>query len=261
MASLAPHLPDDRAYRHILGVKFFVGDAASAVQAGSRGGLVVAPAAPALLDLGRDRAYREALLEADLAITDSGFLVLLWNLMAADSIRRVSGLEYLRLLLATPEFREHRSTLWVMPSVRSRDRNLRWLRKAGYVFEVTDCYLAPKYQRDLVEDPDLLKLLNERRPKHVIICVGGGIQEKLGLYLKRNCSPVVAIHCIGAAIGFLSGDQVRIPTWADQKVLGWLFRCLSDPKRFVPRYTRALGLASMLWRYRSRLPELTTQAG
>jgi UDP-N-acetyl-D-mannosaminuronic acid transferase (WecB/TagA/CpsF family) len=259
MASLAPPPPDDRSYRHILGVKFFVGDAPSAVHVGRRGGLVVAPAAPALLDLGRDRAYREALLEADLAITDSGFLVLLWNLMAADSIRRVSGLEYLRLLLATPEFKEHGSTVWVMPSARSRDRNLRWLRKAGYPFQETDCYLAPKYQRDAVKDPSLLKLLNERRPKHVIVCVGGGVQEKLGLYLKRHCSPGIAIHCIGAAIGFLSGDQVRIPNWADQKVLGWLFRCLSDPKRFVPRYARALGLASMLWRYRSRLPELTTQ--
>ena len=128
MASLAPAHPDDRAYRHILGVKFFVGDAPSAVHVGSRGGLVVAPAAPALLDLGRDRAYREALLEADLAITDSGFLVLLWNLMAADSIRRVSGLQYLRLLLATPEFKELRSALWVMPSAGSRVRNLRWLR-------------------------------------------------------------------------------------------------------------------------------------
>jgi UDP-N-acetyl-D-mannosaminuronic acid transferase (WecB/TagA/CpsF family) len=259
MASLAPPLPDDRAYRHILGVRFFVGDAPSAVRVGSRGGLMVAPAAPALLELERDETYREALLGADLAITDSGFLVLLWNLIAADSICRVSGLEYLKLLLATPEFKEHGSTLWVMPSADSRDRNLRWLRDNGYPFEETDCYLAPKYLPKAVEDRDLVKLLNERRPRHVIICIGGGIQEKLGLHVKRQCSSMPAIHCIGAAIGFLSGDQVRIPDWADRKILGWFFRCLSDPKRFVPRYARALSLVAMLWRYRSRLPEMTTR--
>ncbi|HWW00002.1 MAG TPA: WecB/TagA/CpsF family glycosyltransferase [Candidatus Acidoferrum sp.] len=259
MASLAPPLPGDRHYRRILGVRFFVGDAPSAVQVGSRAGLMVAPAAPALLALERDRTYREALLEADLAITDSGFLVLLWNLISTDSICRVSGLEYLKLLLAKPELKARGSTLWVMPSVSSRDRNLRWLRDNGYPFKQTDCYIAPKYSRELIEDRNLVKLLHGRRPRHVIICIGGGVQEKLGLYLKRHCSSKPAIHCIGAAIGFLSGDQVRIPDWADQKVLGWLFRCLSDPKRFVPRYARALSLAAMLWRYRSRLPEMTAR--
>lgn len=256
MASLAPPTPDQKQYRRILGVRFFIGDAPSAVHAGSRGGLVVAPAAPALVDLGHDHGYRQALLEADLALTDSGFLVMLWNLMAADSIQRVSGLEYLRLLLAKPEFKKRGSVLWVMPSAASRDRNLRWLRQNGYPFSESDCYIAPKYSKAAVEDPRLVALLNERRPQHVIICVGGGIQEKLGLYLKRHCTSSPALHCIGAAIGFLSGDQVRIPNWADQKVLGWFFRCVSDPKRFVPRYTRALGLPAMLWRYRSRIPDM-----
>ena len=52
------------------------------------------------------------------------------------------------------------------------------------------------------------------------------------------------------------GDQVRIPHWADQQVLGWLFRCASDPKRFVPRYFRALALLRLLWRFGNRMPDL-----
>ena len=67
---------DEQYYRRILGVRFFVGDAAKAVAIGARGGLVVVPAAPALMELRRDSEYRQALLAADLAITDSGFLVL-----------------------------------------------------------------------------------------------------------------------------------------------------------------------------------------
>jgi UDP-N-acetyl-D-mannosaminuronic acid transferase (WecB/TagA/CpsF family) len=219
---------------------------------------VVVPAAPALLELRRDPEYRQALLEADLAITDSGFLVLLWNILMWDRIPRVSGLEYLKLLLNRPEFREPGTALWVMPTQASLERNVAWLKGQGCPVRREDCYVAPKYASGAVVDDALVKLVNERNPRHVIIGLGGGVQEKLGLCLKRHCAVQPAIHCIGAAIGFLSGDQVRIPDWADKWILGWLFRCLSNPGRFVPRYARALQLLMVLLRYRSRMPDLLT---
>jgi len=247
-------------YRHILGVRFFVGDALGAVELGVRPGLVVVPAAPALMELSRDLEYRQALQEADLAITDSGFLVLLWNAMKQDSIKRVSGLEYLKLLLARSEFHQPRGTLWVMPSQASLNRNLAWLNSEGHPTKAEDCYLAPKYPAGPINDRALIDLVNERNPRHVIICLGGGVQEKLGLCLKRQCTARPAIHCIGAAVGFLSGDQVKIPDWADRLFLGWLFRCVSNPRRFVPRYARALRLPMVLWRYRDQMPELRFRA-
>ncbi len=248
---------NDRLYRQILGVRFFVGDAPEAVHVGSKSGLMVAPAAPALLDLGTDGEYRKALQGADLAITDSGFLVMLWNLMTSDKIQRVSGLEYLTLLLSRPEFSHPGTALWVMPSQSSLERNLAWLRANGRPVERRDCYIAPKYAAGELRDEKLACLIDERRPKHVVVCIGGGVQEKLGLYLKRNCASQPAIHCIGAAMGFLSGDQVHIPGWADQFVLGWLFRCVSNPTRFVPRYARALQLPLVLWRHRDQTPTPT----
>ena len=244
-------------YRRILGIRFFTGDASEAVEIGARGGLVVVPSAPVLLELERDHECRQALLEADLAITDSGFMVLLWRLMTGERIHRVSGLEYLKLLLAKPELKTPRSVFWVMPSETSLKRNLFWLQSQGYPVETTDCYIAPKYLRGPISDEKLLDLVNARRPRHVILCVGGGVQEKLGHYLKCRAAGFPAIHCIGAAIGFLNGDQVRIPMWADQWILGWLFRCASNPRRFVPRYFGALRLAIVLWHYRSQMPDLS----
>jgi UDP-N-acetyl-D-mannosaminuronic acid transferase (WecB/TagA/CpsF family) len=248
--------PTETQYRCILGVRFFVGDAHEAVALGSRGGLVVVPAAPALMELARDRDYRQALSESDLALTDSGFLVLLWNVMHQDCIHRVSGLEYLKLLLAGTEFRKPGDALWVMPSQGSLRRNLDWLRSKGYPTRAEDCYVAPKYAGGLIVDDALVGLVNKRNPRHVIIGLGGGVQEKLGLYVKRHCDGRPAIHCIGAAIGFLTGDQIRIPDWADRWILGWLFRCASNPIRFVPRYAKALRLPIMLWKYHDRMPEL-----
>jgi UDP-N-acetyl-D-mannosaminuronic acid transferase (WecB/TagA/CpsF family) len=257
---MSRHSEIEPAYRRILGVRFFVGDAPEAVARGAGGGLVVVPAAPALMELGRDREYRQALEEADLVLTDSGFLVLLWNAMMRDNIHRVSGLEYLKLLLLRPEFCQRGAALWVMPSEASLERNLAWLNTAGYPVRREDCYVAPKYSGGALADPALVELVNQRNPSHVIIGLGGGVQEKLGLYLKRNCAGRPAIHCIGAAIGFLSGDQVRIPDWADQWILGWLFRCVSNPGRFVPRYAKALQLPVVLWRYRSQMPDLLLES-
>jgi UDP-N-acetyl-D-mannosaminuronic acid transferase (WecB/TagA/CpsF family) len=87
-----------------------------------------------------------------------------------------------------------------------------------------------------------------------VLTLGGGTQERLGSYLKRNLSYKPSIHCIGAAIAFLSGDQVHIPVWADRYYLGWLFRSLSEPKRYVPRYWEARRLFWMLRRYRDQMP-------
>jgi len=250
----ARRLVPSELYRKILGIRFFVGNASEAVAMGMRGGLVVAPAAPSLVDLSQDGHYRQALLESDLAITDSGFMVLLWNTLALDRIPRVSGLKYLKLLLLQPEIHRPGATFWVMPSQESMQRNLAWLQSQGIRAEAEDCYISPQYEAGTIRDEALLKLINDRRPAHVIIAVGGGAQERLGLFLKRSCHFRPAIHCVGAAIGFLTGDQIRIPTWADEWKLGWLFRCVDSPSRFVPRYIKAFRLALVLWRFRDRLP-------
>src|SRR5258708_30947101 len=104
-------------FQQILGVRFFVGDAHGAISEVSRkGGLVVVPAAPALKNLAVDKGYREALLGADFAIADSAFMVLVWNLIDSNRIPKLSGLKYLRALVAQPEFQILGNTFWVMPT-------------------------------------------------------------------------------------------------------------------------------------------------
>jgi exopolysaccharide biosynthesis WecB/TagA/CpsF family protein len=247
------HGGSEADYRQILGIRFFAGEAQGAINLIRNGGLLVVPAAPALQKLSDDGGYREALLEADVAITDSALMVLVWNFTQKDNIRRLSGLRYLAELLECSDVRELGRCFWVMASPESAARNLAWLGESGIEVSSEDVYLAPMYG-SVIEDEALLKRIRERGPAHIIITVGGGTQERLGLYLKRNLKPVPAIHCIGAAIAFLSGDQVQIPMWADRFYLGWMFRCISEPRRYVPRYWSALKLIGLMIRYRDRLP-------
>jgi len=238
----------------ILGVRFFNGTVEDAVERMERGGLLVVPAAPALKDIDRNPAYRDALLNADLCITDSAFMVLIWNRISTQKIHRLSGLKYMRELLQREDAHRPGNVVWIMASPASAQKNLAWLRGQGIEVPEECVYLAPMYGTE-IEDPELLSLLERLRPQHVVVTVGGGTQERLGLYLKQRLLYRPSIHCIGAAIAFLSGDQVAIPVWADKIYLGWLLRTLADPKRFGPRYWEARKLLKLMVRYRERLPE------
>lgn len=237
---------DDKKFRKIFGINFFVGAAPEAVERGLRGGLVVAPAAPALVNLQDDTHYRQAVSRADMAITDSSLMVMAWNLTRRDNITRVSGLEYLVLLLRSVRNQPGRERpFFIMPGKDSEARALKWLKKQGISCHEGQTYIAPHYNTGPIADYQLLNLLKKQRPTQIIIGLGGGTQERLGLFLRTNLPYNPGIHCIGAAIGFLTGDQVKIPLWADHLYLGWLLRCFSKPQSYVPRYWNA---RKLIWR-------------
>ena len=241
-------------YETILGIRFFIGTAQDAIDEISReGGLVVVPAAPALKNLARDNQYRDALLGADFAIADSALMVLLWNVMQHARISKLSGLKYLRALIEQADLRQSENSFWVMPSPEAALRNATWLRGKSVPVVDDSIYIAPIYGA-VIRDLELLERLELRRPRHIVLGIGGGTQERLGFYLKQNLSYRPAIHCVGAAIAFLSGDQVRIPVWVDEMGLGWLWRSISSPQRFVPRYWDARRLVPIMLRFRERMP-------
>jgi UDP-N-acetyl-D-mannosaminuronic acid transferase (WecB/TagA/CpsF family) len=299
----------------ILGIKFFGGTSREAVEEITRrGGLLVAPAAPSMIALCRDEDYRRALLSAELAIADSGFMVLLWKLFTGERVPRISGLEHVKRLLEHESVRPPGAVLWVVATEASREKLIEFLGGrcavasadrttgsihsavrfdspahhpvASSVSKISDVsvsdfssdpsapisavsvsasqlfnnfYVAPKYSRPIV-DEELLGLVRQQRPKHIVIAVGGGIQDKLGQYLLEHLDYRPAIHCIGAAIGFLTGDQVRIPDWADKYYLGWFFRSVAQPKVFIPRFWSARSLPWLIFQWREKLPPLEENA-
>jgi exopolysaccharide biosynthesis WecB/TagA/CpsF family protein len=242
--------------QQILGIRFFDGDLDAAVAFMScHGGFLVAPSGTCFARLLEDEPYRRAVLAADLTIADSGLMVLIWRLLRREKIRRISGLEYLQQLLAKWKGEPNTEIFWVLPSDRARQKFLDWSRREGFAVRIDNCYLAPRYGWE-IEDQHLLALIEERRPAHVLIAIGSGPQEKLGYYLRENLSYRPAIHCIGAALGFITGDQIAIPNWADRFYLGWLARLFSQPRRFIPRLWSAHKLPWLIWRYGENMPPL-----
>src|SRR4029453_3788466 len=113
--------------RQVLGIRFFNGDVDEAVALMSeKGGFLVAPSGTCFARLRHDESYRRALTSADVAIADSGLMVVLWRLFQRDRLQRISGLKYLKHLLR--KFKRDRTgeVLWVLPSHRARQKLLDW---------------------------------------------------------------------------------------------------------------------------------------
>jgi len=246
----------------LLGVSIADVTAQEAVETALHGGLILAPSAPGLCDLAHDREYRRALHGSTLNLPDSGLAILLTRVLGMGCLHRTSGLGFLKQLLHSDEFKNVANSFWVMPNRASLIQNTEWLRTQSLPVKEQDCYIAPLYpKRGTVEDPNLLELVMKRRPAFIFLCTGSGTQEKLGYWLSQNLPYRPAICCIGAAIGFLSGNQTHIPSWGDRFCIGWLLRCLSNPRIYVPRYLKALSLIPLVLKYRDQDPLSDSPSG
>jgi N-acetylglucosaminyldiphosphoundecaprenol N-acetyl-beta-D-mannosaminyltransferase len=273
------------ATKRMLGIDFFVGTATEAVaHLAKNGGLVVAPAAPSFIALQNDPDYRRAVADADLAIADSGWAVLFWRLLRHEKLTRISGLALFKALLGAPAARIPGNLFFILPSEKAKTKTLEFARNSDYPTTADDCYVAPNYgqrgqpsltgagappfpeedgrlrvektpaPRTGIEDPKLVSIIERRKPNHILVGIGGGMQDKLGSYLRHQLSYRPGIYCIGAAPGFVTGDQIVIPMWADRFFVGWIFRLFAQPRILLPRFWSARRLPVLILRYGRELP-------
>lgn len=252
----------------ILGLPLYNGPAEEAVDwIMANGGLMTVPSAPCMIQVSRDPAFFRAMESSTLILPDSGFMTLMWRLRGGGYINRISGYEFLENFLPRAELRVPGVLFRIDPSQEDSVINERFLQGLGIPVGPEDVYVAPMYGRDRIEDPALLARLQERKPKYVLINLGGGVQEFLGAYIQREWKvgptgdlPVPALLCTGGAIGFFSSTQAPIPRWADRLFLGWLVRTLLNPKRFGPRFARSFALAPIVLRWGARRPPASVAA-
>jgi UDP-N-acetyl-D-mannosaminuronic acid transferase (WecB/TagA/CpsF family) len=231
---------------NIFGINFIYGEFEDALYRLNQGALMVVPAAPALAMINSDAKYHEALQKSDFAIPDSGFMILILRLFKGIKLKKLSGLEFLRKFLNDEKLKESNDIFFIDPTLEDSLINNNYLRRIGIIIEKSHHYVAPIYNNDNIIDTILLDIVEKKKPKYIIINLGGGVQERLGLYLKVHLSYCPGIICTGAAIAFLTGRQANIPNYADKFLLGWLYRCIENPKKFIPRYLKGFLLLPLL---------------
>lgn len=235
-------------YIKIINILFLNGDYDTAYKRLNKGELMVVPSGPGLATMGEDLRYTEAVQNADFAIPDSGYMVLLLKLLKGIKIKKLSGYEFLSQFLKE-DFKENYLFL-VDPNKEESEINNIYLNKIGIPITNSYHYIAPMYGESKIQDQILLDKLNflENKPKYIMINLGSNVQEPLGYYLKKNLNYKPGIICAGAAISFITGSQANISPLVDRIGLGWLWRCISRPSVFIPRYLKAIKLIFKIFR-------------
>ena len=107
-------------------------------------------------------------------------------------------------------------------------------------------HISPVYDVNNLTDKHLLKKIKKLKPNFILTNVGGGTQEILGLYLKKNLKFKTTILCTGGAISFFTGEQAPINDFIDKFFLGLIVRFFFNPLLFYKRFFNGLKLLPMV---------------
>ncbi len=236
----------------LFGIPFINGNYNQAFSRLSKGQFMVVPSGPGLSTIDKDLKYYESLKCADFAIPDSGLMIILAKLFFGLNINKLSGPKFLRQFLREDILKKEGVVFSVDPNELESRNNNKYLINLGIPIKYSYHYSAPFYDKKNIIDEKLIQILEnlELRPKFLLINLGGGVQERLGLYIKNNLSYKIGIICTGAAIAFETGQQARIPRWVDEMYLGWAARILQNPRQFTLRFFKAFRLTYIFYLYK-----------
>ena len=207
-------------------------------------GLFVFPSGPGIASIQSSKEYYSSLKKADYVFFDSGFFVLLLRFLKNISVKKFSGYKFLNFFFKYLKLNKNKSIFCVDPNINFSNSNKKYLKKLG-VKKIYN-YVAPFYNTKNLIDKNLISKINKANPDFIMTNIGGGIQEVLGLYLKKNLKRKTTIICTGGAISFFTKDQAPINNFIDKIYLGWFVRLLFNPKIFWKRYFYALKLFPMV---------------
>lgn len=208
-----------------------------------KGGLLVAPAASALIDIEKDKIYHNSLIYSDVALFDSGFFCILLRIFKKYKINKLSGYKFLKEFLDIKK-NHNKVFLLIDPTKEDSYFNKKYLRERK--FKNVHSYVAPFYRdnKSYSKDKNLLKKIKKYNPDFIIINIAGGKQEPLGLYIKKKVSKKISIICTGAAIAFLTKRQAPINDFIDSIYLGWALRLIYSPTTTYKRFLKSFKLIS-----------------
>ena len=210
----------------------------------SKKGFYTFPSGPGIASINSNKKYHNSIRKADLVFFDSGFFVLLLKIFKNINVTKFSGYKFLFYFFNFLKKNKNKSIFCIDPNIKFSKSNKKFLKKLG-IKKIYN-YVAPNYDPKKIEDNNLIIEINKFKPNYIITNIGGGTQEILGYYLKKNLKVKTTILCTGGAISFFTGDQAPINNFIDRFYLGLLVRLFYNPIIFYKRFFYALRLLPMV---------------
>ncbi|MEJ8757047.1 WecB/TagA/CpsF family glycosyltransferase [Pontibacter sp. H259] len=186
-----------------------------------------------LVEAYKDKDFNQVLNNADVAAPDGGPLSKLMKLLYGQQQDRVAGMDLLPALLQEAEAQGksvyfYGSTDDVLKAVvETANQKHPDLKIAGY-------YSPPFRKLTHIEDTAIVNMINEANPDLVFVALGCPKQER---WMAEHKGKVKACMLgVGQAYMTFAGLEKRLPKWARDLSLEWVYRLVQEPKRLWKRY-------------------------
>ncbi|NDK55877.1 WecB/TagA/CpsF family glycosyltransferase [Pontibacter fetidus] len=186
-----------------------------------------------LVEAYKDKDFNTILNNADVASPDGGPLSKLMKLLYGQQQDRVAGMDLLPALLQQAAARGksvyfYGSTDEVLEAVvTTATAKHPELKIAGY-------YSPPFRKLTTAEDAAIVDKINEANPDLVFVALGCPKQER---WMAEHKGRVNACMLgVGQAYMTFAGLEKRLPKWARDLSLEWVYRLVQEPKRLWKRY-------------------------
>ena len=183
-----------------------------------------------------DRRFRSAYRRASFVMAD-GFPIVMLGRLAGVHVSRTTGAD-----LAEPICVEAaRSRLPVIlfgPNNRTLRRAQARLRERIDGLDIVDAFAPGSgFDPESLEGDLAIERIRQSGARICLVALGAPRQE---IFSARCADAVtgVGLICVGAALDFIAGTQMRAPPFFQNNGLEWLWRLSGNPRRLGSRYLR-----------------------
>lgn len=212
-----------------------------------------------LVKLRRSSAFREAYANADIVTADGAPVAWLAR-MQDPAIERATGADLLvPLMHSAAEAHLPVFMFGTSPDVMARAGQDLAQRADGVLDIVGTLAPSANFDPEGTEADDAIERIRASGARLVIVALGAPKQELFAARARR-AGVGAGFICIGAALDFVAGVQVRAPQLMRDNGLEWIWRLATNPRRLARRYAECAGLflhLIMVAPFRSR----TSKAG
>ncbi|RXK87339.1 WecB/TagA/CpsF family glycosyltransferase [Filimonas effusa] len=186
-----------------------------------------------LIEAKNDKAFRRALLAADIVTPDGMPLAKALKLLYGIDQDRVAGMDLLPDLLKSAQD-IGLSVFFYGGSDQMLEKTRAYIKTNFPKLQVAGLYSPPFRPLKDEEKNEVANIIQESGAQIVFVVLGCPKQEKW-MYEMKGKIPAVMLG-IGGALPVLIGEQKRAPKWMQKYSLEWSYRLIQEPKRLFRRY-------------------------
>ncbi len=194
----------------------------------------------------RDPAFRAVLERADLCMADGVGLLWAARRLGRPLPERVTGSDAVPLIAARAARQGWRLyLLGAAPGVAERTAAI--LRERYPGLQIAGVYAGSPADRDA---PAIVARICQARADVLLVAYGAPAQD-LWIARHRDELAVPVMMGVGGTFDHIAGVQRRAPAWLQRLGLEWLFRLVTQPRR----WRRQLTIPQFIWRVLRSRPE------